>query len=273
MEVEAMGEERKTQKSAIYGRRNTRRKARRRSETPTPQERVQKQPHPPQEHQLTQEEPAIERFIRAIEHLGAKSEQKSRGPSVTVLISLIFTSVTTAVAAMTFYFTLNPWGEVGPLFTPAGFAIIRGVDPPTSEAPEAIPSPSDHVLMPVQWINNTGRVALIQQPVLEFRKLGQQGEPTGEKHTFMAVKRLPEMSTETMNSLSTSSTEFPDLIRLASHSPTETLLLFRKEESFIGKQNTCLRFHQGASYRIDITYQRYPDPPRIPIGATQQNNG
>jgi hypothetical protein len=257
MEVEAMGDEQKTQKSAINGRRNSRRKARRRSsETPTAQERLQKKPQSPQEPQPSQEELTTERFIRAIEQLGAKSEQKRRGPSVTLWVSLIFTCVTTAVAAMTFYSTLNPWGEVGPFFTPAGFVIIRGVDT----------SPSDHVLMPVQWINNTGRLVLIQQPVLEFRKLGQQGEPTGERLTFIAVKRLPEISTETMNGLSTPATEFPDLIRLSAHSPTETVLLFRKEESFLGKQNACFRFHQGASYRVDITYQRYPDPPGIHIG-------
>ena len=179
----------------------------------------------------------------------------------------MLSTFSTAVAIAAFFLSLNPWGEVGVAEKPAGYAIVRGMDPtfPGEPAPwEGFgvgPYPSDHVVMPLVWKNNTGNTIVISNLTLVFTGVDEDGEPTGVEHRFVMVGELPNISFETLNGLSSKwPYTFTNTVLVEPHSAERSTSLFRIVKWWEAP-NQCFRFIPGQTYRVDIEFQRLPAPP------------
>jgi hypothetical protein len=116
----------------------------------------------------------------------------------------------------------------------------------------------------LEWENNTGTTILIRDPRLTFHELELDGEPTGDELRFYAVDRLPGLSSEVLQTMqsnpATTGSVFPTSILVEPHSVAQSVLVFRVEGWF-KPPNQCFRFIPGQSYRVDIQYTRFPEPP------------
>ena len=74
-------------------------------------------------------------------------------------------------------------GKVRPL-APAGYAIIRGQSS----------FPSDLLVLPLEWENTSGRVALIRHPTLVLHELDSKNKETGAEIQFTLAGEYSEIS-------------------------------------------------------------------------------
>jgi hypothetical protein len=191
-----------------------------------------------------------------------------------IMISLVSVLVTVA----TFYTVSNPWGSVGLADAPAGWVIVRGIAPilEGESEPGALrtrPYPSDHVVMPLEFVNNTGGTILIRDMVLVFSKLGTDGQPIGDQIRFFKVDKVPTISNEEIADLqknvSTSSRDFTSArdLQIEAHSVATTLGVYRVE-GWLAPPNECFRFIPGDVYEVDLEFRRVPAPPFLQRGTT-----
>jgi hypothetical protein len=140
----------------------------------------------------------------------------------------------------------SPIGEVRPL-EPSGFAFIRGLI-----MEQGIGSfPSDHLVLPMQWKNASGRPAVIQKPELILRRL-EDGEETKEL-TFTLAGEYPEISTESFSARYSHKNSF----LIEPHSVSLHTLVFHHKD-FWDENSEGIRFRFGATdeYRVYVKYVR-----------------
>jgi hypothetical protein len=171
------------------------------------------------------------------------------------------------VAIVAFFLTYNPWGYVGAAGTPMGYGIVRGIDPTFNDEPEPTeglgvgPYPSDHVVMPLEFINNTGNEVLIKNPRLVFIALGDSGELTGEGVRFLMIGELRELSNQELAGIQSQSDAYSssNSIPIESHSAAKSVPLFRVEKWW--EEYACFRFIPGQAYQVVLEFERVPEPP------------
>jgi hypothetical protein len=200
------------------------------------------------------------------ERQGATDEKpkKRDWTSVGVSIAALFVSIFSVLLS---WYWNSPIGDVSAL-EPSGYAIVRGIDPTFEGEPgprEGLgvgPYPSDHVVMPLEWANNSGSSILVKDPVLVFDPLGRDGPPAGDEIEFFLVGEFPEMSAQVFNGVNTKPHTFKNSLVIEPHTVIQSISVFRIEGWF-EEPNQCFRFIPGQRYRVEIRYLRIPEDPKV----------
>jgi hypothetical protein len=138
-------------------------------------------------------------------------------------------------------------GVVRPL-TPSGYAIIREIGP----------FPSDHILIPLEWENTTGRPVLIRQPYLRLRELDSAGRETGKEYRFVLAGEYPGISTNSLQGMYSILNSF----NLPEHAISLKLLVFHNDQWWNESSDLYrLRFKAGQEYKVYIGYKLGLDQP------------
>lgn len=157
------------------------------------------------------------------------------------IIALCALLVSFATLVFTFYWN-SPFGEVAPL-EPAGYAVIRGLGLEQGIGP----FPSDHLVLPLQWKNTSGRPAIIQRPELTLR------EVDGKHHetvlTFTLAGAYPDISTESFDKRYVHNNSF----LVEPHSVALNTLVFHVK-NYWQKEGYDFRFSSTDEFRVDIRY-------------------
>ena len=92
---------------------------------------------------------------------------------------------------------------------PVGYGIIR--------KNKYINHPSDHLVLPLDWINHSGRQKIIREVTLKLCKLNDSKKETGEEYLFELAGEFPSISASSFNNP-------PGLIPLLLFHQIQTLL-------------------------------------------------
>lgn len=142
-------------------------------------------------------------------------------------------------------------GEVRPLH-PSGYAVIRGM----SSEQGIGRFPSDHLVLPMQWKNASGRPTVIQQPELILHEI-RDGEETGTQHIFTLAGEYPDISTQSFSKRYSHKNSF----LVDKHSVSLNTLVFH-HKYFWDKNRTRskdgidFRFKAYDEYRVRIKYKK-----------------
>lgn len=164
---------------------------------------------------------------------------------------LKFTDYVSAIALIvsliTFLFTwyrTSPIGAVSPL-EPSGFAVIRGV-----ETEQGIgPFPSDHLVLPMQWKNTSGRPTVVQRPELHLYKI-HDGRKTSEKLVFTLAGEYPDISTGSFSERYIHKNSFS----IAPHSVSLVTQIFHHKEFW--NTGRTFTFNVGDEHEVVVKYRR-----------------
>jgi hypothetical protein len=157
-------------------------------------------------------------------------------------IALCALLVSLATLAFTLYWN-SPIGDVAPL-EPAGYAVIRGL-----VVEQGIGSfPSDHLVLPMQWKNTSGRPTIIQRPELILRKVGGVVDCETEL-TFTLAGAYPDISTESFSRRYSHNNSF----LVEPHSVSLNTLVFHIK-SFWEEEGSHFRFDSTDEFRVHIRY-------------------
>jgi hypothetical protein len=165
---------------------------------------------------------------------------------VEVAISVFALIVSFGALAFTLWFNLSP-GNVRAL-KPSGYCIIREIDS----------FPSDHIVLPLEWENTGGRLALVRHPYLVLRELGPDGKETGNKYHFFLAGDYPDVSSNSFAERYSIKQSFI----LDPHSISPKVLVFHIENWWNESKSNDLykfRFTGGVNYRVYIGFQRNLD--------------
>jgi hypothetical protein len=183
--------------------------------------------------------------------------------TIGVSIAALFVSI---FSVMLSWYWNSPIGDVRAL-EPSGYAIVRGIDPTFEGEPELHkglgvgPWPSDHVVMPIEWANNSGSSILVKDPVLVFQELDRDGHPIGDEIRFFLIGEFPEISAQVFNNVNTKPHTFKNSVIIEPHTVIQSISVFRVEGWF-KEPNQCFRFIPGENYRVELRYLRIPGIPR-----------
>jgi hypothetical protein len=188
--------------------------------------------------------------MKASEQTQKKPQPNARDPEerrwrieigVETTISLAALLVSIASLAFTLIYNLAP-GEVYPL-KPAGYAIIRGVSV----------FPSDHLVLPMEWENSSGKPIVIRHPYLVLRELDPAGKETGTEYRFLLAGEYPEISSKSFlenHSIKRSFTLEP-------HSLSVKILLFHRDRWWDENSSQySFQFPADTAFRVYIGFQR-----------------
>jgi len=198
----------------------------------------------------------------------SKEKAKGRDP-LTIGVSILALIVSATSVFLSWYWN-SPIGDVRPI-EPSGYAIMRGIDPTFEGEPEPGiglglgPYPSDHIILPLEWANNSGNSILVKEPVLLLHKLGRDGEPTGSVYRFFLVGEFPETSAKVFNHANTEPHTFKNSLIIEPHTVMESVSVFRVAKWWSGQPNECFRFIPGDRYSVEIQYRRIPEDPKQAI--------
>jgi hypothetical protein len=183
----------------------------------------------------------------------------------TTWLPMLFSAVSVVLAGLTFYVASNPWGRVSIVEEPNGLGIVRGVRLNLGESLSPAAHPADHVLVPLDWINNTGGTVLVQDPTLIFSKLDNNGALTGEQYRFHMIGKLSSLTPQAVHSINTgTATEesftFATSVLIEPRSVAPSVAVFRPL-TWGEEEPQHFRFQPGDRYRLEIEFERYPKPP------------
>jgi hypothetical protein len=150
----------------------------------------------------------------------------------------------------------SPIGAVEPVMPLTSYALVRGIDPGGIFGPY----PSDHIVLPLEFSNNTGSPVLIKAPRLELDEIG---EPESKNVTFFLTGEYEDLSAELLGDVNSQPHNFAPALVLAPHSVSQKILVFRVSGWTKDEKNYCFRFHQGQKFNVDLTYTRIPQNPVI----------
>lgn len=190
--------------------------------------------------------------------------QKRDWITIVVSVAALFASI---FSIMLSWYWNSPIGDVRAL-DPSGYAIIRGIDPRFEGEPDPQkglgvgPYPSDHIVLPLEWANNSGSSILVKDPVLVFRELDSDGQPTGDETRFLLVGEFPEVSAQVFNNVNTRPHTFKNSIIIEPHTVIQSISVFRVDGWF-KEPNQCFRFIPGENYRVEIRYLRIPEDLKV----------
>lgn len=182
----------------------------------------------------------------------AESKSKKR-KSHWIAIAALAVSVLSLCITM---YRTSPIGAVKPVMPLTSYALVRGIDP---EGTFGL-YPSDHIVLPLEFSNNTGSPVLIKGPRLEFDEIGA---PKSKNVTFFLTGEYEELSAELLGDVNSQPHNFAPALVLAPHSVSQKILVFRVSGWFKDEKNYCFRFHQGQKFNVDLKYRRIPQNPVI----------
>lgn len=152
-----------------------------------------------------------------------------------ILISLLALVVSIATAT-------GVWNAIWPgtvkPYKPAGYALVRQIHV----------TPSDHIVVPLEWQNTSARSTLIRTPFLRLRK-----HDDGAEYVFPLAGEYANLSTETLHERYT----IKNSLILEAQSITYKLLVFHIDEWWNGASpGYRFRFKSGDRFTVSISYQR-----------------
>lgn len=157
-------------------------------------------------------------------------------------ISLCALVVSLASVGFTLYWS-SPIGEVRPL-EPSGYAVIRGMD-----AVQGIgPFPSDHLMLPMQWKNSSGRPTVIQKPSLVLTRISKDDSKESEL-IFTLAGTYPDISTDSFSKRYSHNNSF----LVEPHSVSLNTMVFHIK-SYWKEEGFGFRFASDDEFKVSITY-------------------
>lgn len=133
-------------------------------------------------------------------------------------------------------------GQVRPL-DPSGYAVIRGIGS----------SPSDHLLMQMDWSNTTGKPVLIRHPYLLLRELDSEGNETDTEYRFELAGEYPEVTQAALSEIYGIKGSFA----LEPNSVSLKVLVFHTENWWNNDSPFfTLRLPTDRKFRVYIGYQK-----------------
>ena len=134
-------------------------------------------------------------------------------------------------------------GETVPL-KPSGFAILRGRG--------AGASPSDHIILPLEWQNESGKATLVRNPCLILHELDEKGVETGRDLRFPLAGEYPEISTDALKKSYVIRNSFV----VDKQSISLRTLIFHNQRWWDASSDFyTLWFKSGERYRAKISFQ------------------
>jgi len=179
--------------------------------------------------------------------------------AATTAILALFVSL--ASMAFTLYWN-SPIGDVQPV-SPTALGIVRGmkVEIEGVEGTERLAeAPSDHIVLPLTWQNDSGSSVLVKTPKMVLQELDKAPEEggvlTGKVHSLLLNGEYPEVSPTVFSKRKSEPFSFKGSLVLEPHSVSQNLLVFRVME-WEG-DNYTFRLKGDTHYRIDIEYEQVP---------------
>ena len=161
-------------------------------------------------------------------------------PSTWIALCALLVSLGTL--AFTLYWN-SPLGEVTPL-EPSGYAVIRGLGVEQGIGP----FPSDHLVLPMQWKNASGRPAVIQRPELILRKV-DGGKESRTELIFTLAGAYPDISTESLSRRYSHNNS----VLVEPHSVSLNTLVFHIK-SYWEEDGYNFRFVSSDEFRVYVRY-------------------
>lgn len=166
-------------------------------------------------------------------------------------LTTIISVVAVVFSGISLIFTLvrnSALGEVGPV-EPSAYGVVRGVDRVQGIGPH----PSDHLLLPIEWKNASGRTAIVKQPRLTLQKLSKEGKKVGTEIVFTLAGEYPDVSTESFQERYS----HKSAILIEPRSVTTNTLVFHIEDFWIENGGRYFRFAPYNRYKVNVTYVKY----------------
>lgn len=136
-------------------------------------------------------------------------------------------------------------GTVTP-FPPTGYCIIRELDH----------FPSDHLVLPLQWHNTSGKPILVRNVYLDVKKLNSDDNEVDSIGMFTMAGEYPAISTGSFQD----EHEIKNAFTVAPHSISSRIQLFHISDFWDREsENFEFRFHGGEKYRVYIGFERNMD--------------
>lgn len=151
------------------------------------------------------------------------------------------------VSLLSLAFTLywnSSIGQVRPL-EPSGYAIIRGFGVEGGIGPY----PSDHLVLPMQWQNASGRPVVIQKPKLILQRR-EGGEGSGRDLTFTLAGTYPDISTESFDNRYIHNNSF----LVEPHSVSVNTMVFHIKDFW--KDDADFRFVGTDEFQVKVNYTK-----------------
>lgn len=130
---------------------------------------------------------------------------------------------------------------------PSGYALIRGIGP----------SPSDHLVLPFDWENTSGKTTLVRRVALTLVKIDTNGKETTDKLQYYLAGEYKDISYETFLNYYVPKNSFsvePDTI-------ASRALVFHIDNWWDDKSaNFTHRFTRGEKYNAYLSYQQDNHP-------------
>jgi len=184
---------------------------------------------------------------------GRNGDRNGKPDHFTRLTAILALLVSLATLAFTLYWA-SPFGYVGSV-QPSGYAVARGYNF-NIEGREVAAAPSDHLVLPLEWENNSGSSVLIKEPELVLHELDEAGNDVGDAQRFFFVGEYPELSAQVLATRNTNPHPYESSLVLAPHSVSQNVAVFRIKK-WLG-DNWLFRLKGDTRYRLEIEYDQIP---------------
>jgi hypothetical protein len=185
--------------------------------------------------------------------------EKDRVTAVTAILALI---VSLGSLGFSLYW-VSPIGDVQAV-DPTEIGIVRGIKPEiegTEETERLAEVPSDHIVMPLTWQNNSGTSVLVGTPKLVLQEFDQApddgGVPIGSPHYLLLVGEYPEIDPAVLSERHSEPFSLRGSLVLQPHSVTQNMLVFRVMGWEV-EPNRSFRIKGDTHYRVSIEYEKIP---------------
>ncbi len=152
-----------------------------------------------------------------------------------------------AVSALSLFFTLfwnSPIGVVSPL-EPSGFAVMRGIGTEQGIGPFS----SDHLVLPMQWKNASGRPVVVQRPELHLHTI-RKGNKSKKPLVFTLAGEYPDISTGSFCERYSHNNS----LLIEPHSVSINTLVFHHIDYWT--KDFSFFFTKGEEYEVVVTFTR-----------------
>jgi len=137
--------------------------------------------------------------------------------------------------------------------SPSGYSIIRGID-----SVEGIMFPSDHIVFPLEWLNESSKAVSISNIKLKLTQVYADGSPYNSDeniHTFFLAGTYPEISAGAFAKFY----NVTNSVIIQPHGYTSTVLVFHIDGWYDEHKSQYpyaydFEFPADAYYKIEITF-------------------
>jgi len=156
----------------------------------------------------------------------------------------VLSSIAILISLISLYFSwYGTPGIVQPI-RPNGYGIIRGIES----------FPSDHIVLPLEWENTSGKPIVIRNISLILKKLGTDGQETGSTYQFLLAGEYPEISSEAFKKPFVLKNSF---VVDAKSIPQKVLVFHYKK--FWDKNDKLYSFRFEKDQRFNVTIEFQPN--------------